>query len=88
MAAFDAASFLEQVAVEKVTHTWLVPTQVRILLDSPAMETAENAPVHAAVGVEDDRRDVALGVVQGDEEAGRLEHAAGQVGTVVVEPPA
>ncbi|HYT40165.1 MAG TPA: long-chain fatty acid--CoA ligase [Acidimicrobiia bacterium] len=38
---FDPAKFMATVAEEKVSHTWLVPTQVRILLDSPAMETAD-----------------------------------------------
>ena len=46
---FDPARFLATVAQEKVTHTWLVPTQVRILLDSPAMETADLSTLKSIV---------------------------------------
>ena len=46
---FDPAGFLATVAEEKVTHTWLVPTQVRILLDSPAMETADLSTLKSIV---------------------------------------
>jgi long-chain acyl-CoA synthetase len=46
---FDPARFLGTVAEEKVTHTWLVPTQVRILLDSPAMETADLSTLRSIV---------------------------------------
>ena len=46
---FDPARFLATVAEEKVTHTWLVPTQIRILLDSPAMETADLSTLKSIV---------------------------------------
>src|ERR1051325_5781234 len=38
---FDPANILATIAQEKVTHTWMVPTQIRIILDSPALETAD-----------------------------------------------
>jgi long-chain acyl-CoA synthetase len=49
LGGFDPARFLATVAEEKVTHTWLVPTQVRILLDSPAMETADLTSLRSIV---------------------------------------
>ncbi len=38
---FDPANILEIIKQEKVTHTWMVPTQIRMILDSPALETAD-----------------------------------------------
>ncbi len=38
---FDPAKILATIAEEKVTHTWMVPTQVRMILDSPALPTAD-----------------------------------------------
>jgi long-chain acyl-CoA synthetase len=38
---FDPANILETIATEKITHTWMVPTQIRMILDSPALETAD-----------------------------------------------
>ncbi|MGH9003300.1 MAG: AMP-binding protein, partial [Acidimicrobiia bacterium] len=38
---FDPANILEIIKTEKVTHTWMVPTQIRMILDSPALETAD-----------------------------------------------
>ena len=49
MAAFDAASFLEQVAVEKVTHTWLVPTQIKMILNSPKLDGADTSSLKTIV---------------------------------------
>ncbi|HVW34446.1 MAG TPA: long-chain fatty acid--CoA ligase [Acidimicrobiia bacterium] len=46
---FDPANFLATVEREKVTHTWLVPTQVRILLDSPALDTADLSSLKSIV---------------------------------------
>lgn len=41
MAAFDAGRFLGSVTTEKVTHTWLVPTQVKMLLNHPHLDRAD-----------------------------------------------
>jgi len=49
MAAFDAASFLEQVAAEKVTHTWLVPTQIKMILNSPKLDGADTSTLKTIV---------------------------------------
>jgi long-chain acyl-CoA synthetase len=38
---FNPANILETIATEKITHTWMVPTQIRMILDSPALETAD-----------------------------------------------
>jgi long-chain acyl-CoA synthetase len=38
---FDPARILATIAEEKVTHTWMVPTQIRMILDSPALPTAD-----------------------------------------------
>jgi len=38
---FNPANILATIAEEKVTHTWMVPTQIRMILDSPALETAD-----------------------------------------------
>jgi long-chain acyl-CoA synthetase len=38
---FDIARFLDTIAAEGVTHTWLVPTQVKMILDHPALEGAD-----------------------------------------------
>jgi long-chain acyl-CoA synthetase len=38
---FDIPKFLDTIASEKVTHTWLVPTQVKMVLDHPALEGAD-----------------------------------------------
>jgi long-chain acyl-CoA synthetase len=38
---FDPARIMATIAEEKVTHTWMVPTQVKMILDSPALETAD-----------------------------------------------
>jgi len=38
---FDPADILATIAGERVTHTWMVPTQIRMILDSPALETAD-----------------------------------------------
>jgi long-chain acyl-CoA synthetase len=38
---FDPANILATIAEEKVTHTWMVPTQVKMILDSPALEAAD-----------------------------------------------
>jgi long-chain acyl-CoA synthetase len=38
---FDPARILATIAEERVTHTWMVPTQIRMILDSPALEAAD-----------------------------------------------
>ena len=38
---FDPARILATIAEEKVTHTWMVPTQIRMILDSPALPTTD-----------------------------------------------
>ncbi|MGH8999230.1 MAG: acyl-CoA synthetase [Acidimicrobiia bacterium] len=38
MAAFEAGRFLGAVTTEKVTHSWLVPTQIKMLLDHPDLD--------------------------------------------------
>ncbi|HWB37026.1 MAG TPA: AMP-binding protein, partial [Rugosimonospora sp.] len=38
---FNPANILETIAKEKVTHTWMVPTQIRMILDSPALPSAD-----------------------------------------------
>src|SRR4051794_36028527 len=38
---FDPAKILATIEQEQVTHTWMVPTQIRMILDSPALETAD-----------------------------------------------
>ena len=46
---FDPADILATIAEEKVTHTWMVPTQVRMILDSPALETADTSTLKTIV---------------------------------------
>jgi len=46
---FDPANILATIAQEKVTHTWMVPTQIRIILDSPALETADLSSLKSIV---------------------------------------
>lgn len=41
MAAFDPGRFLGSVTTEKVTHSWLVPTQVKMLLNHPHLDRAD-----------------------------------------------
>ena len=38
---FDPANILATIVEQGITHTWMVPTQVRMILDSPALETAD-----------------------------------------------
>jgi long-chain acyl-CoA synthetase len=38
---FDPQRFCETVARERVTHTWLVPTQIKMLLDHPCLDGAD-----------------------------------------------
>jgi long-chain acyl-CoA synthetase len=38
---FDPAKILAIIENEKITHTWMVPTQIRMILDSPALESAD-----------------------------------------------
>ncbi|HYH48683.1 MAG TPA: long-chain fatty acid--CoA ligase [Acidimicrobiia bacterium] len=38
---FEPANILATIAEQKVTHTWMVPTQIRMILDSPALATAD-----------------------------------------------
>jgi long-chain acyl-CoA synthetase len=38
---FDPANILATVAEERITHTWMVPTQIKMILDSPALPTAD-----------------------------------------------
>ncbi|MEW6476847.1 MAG: long-chain fatty acid--CoA ligase [Actinomycetota bacterium] len=38
---FDPAKILATIEKEKITHTWMVPTQIRMILDSPALEEAD-----------------------------------------------
>jgi long-chain acyl-CoA synthetase len=38
---FDPANILTTIAEQKVTHTWMVPTQIRMILDSPALPSAD-----------------------------------------------
>ncbi|GAA5123616.1 long-chain fatty acid--CoA ligase [Haloechinothrix salitolerans] len=55
---FDPAVVLDAIAAHRVTATWLVPTQIRMLLDHPSLATADlsslthivygGAPMHAA----------------------------------------
>jgi long-chain acyl-CoA synthetase len=46
---FDAARFLETIARERVTHTWLVPTQIRMVLDHPALDGADLSTLRTIV---------------------------------------
>ena len=46
---FDPARILATIAEEKVTHTWMVPTQIRMILDSPALETTDLATLKTIV---------------------------------------
>ncbi len=55
---FDPAEVLDAVATHRITSTWLVPTQIRMLLDHPLLEAADlstlthvvygGSPMHAA----------------------------------------
>jgi long-chain acyl-CoA synthetase len=38
---FDTALFLRMVAEHRVTHTWLVPTQIKMVLDHPDLDGAD-----------------------------------------------
>jgi long-chain acyl-CoA synthetase len=46
---FDAARFLETIARERVTHTWLVPTQVKMVLDHPGLDSADLSTLQTIV---------------------------------------
>lgn len=55
---FDPAAVLDTIAAYQITTTWLVPTQIRMLLDCPGLDAADGsslthvvyggAPMHAA----------------------------------------
>lgn len=38
---FDAQRFLDTIRRERVTHTWLVPTQIKMVLDHPGLDGAD-----------------------------------------------
>jgi len=46
---FDPAKILATIEQERVTHTWMVPTQIRMILDSPALETADLSALRTIV---------------------------------------
>ena len=46
---FDAARFLATIARERVTHTWLVPTQVKMVLDHPGLDDANLSTLQTIV---------------------------------------
>ncbi len=46
---FDAARFLATIARERVTHTWLVPTQVKMVLDHPGLDGADLSSLRTIV---------------------------------------
>jgi acyl-CoA synthetase (AMP-forming)/AMP-acid ligase II len=41
MPSFDAGRFLDLVAAERITHTFMVPTQLQMVLAQPALESAD-----------------------------------------------
>jgi long-chain acyl-CoA synthetase len=46
---FDAARFLATIARERVTHTWLVPTQIKMVLDHPGLDGADISSLRTIV---------------------------------------
>jgi long-chain acyl-CoA synthetase len=46
---FDPARFLATIARERVTHTWLVPTQVKMVLDHPGLDQADLSTLQTIV---------------------------------------
>lgn len=48
-ARFDPAAALDDIARHRVTATWLVPTQVRMLLDSPALAGADLSSLRSVI---------------------------------------
>jgi len=46
---FDAARFLATIARERVTHTWLVPTQIKMVLDHPGLDDADLSTLRTIV---------------------------------------
>ena len=38
---FDPADILATIAELQITHTWMVPTQIKMILDSPALDSAD-----------------------------------------------
>src|SRR5437764_2594800 len=46
---FDPARILSTIEKEQITHTWMVPTQIRMILDSPALETANTSTLKTIV---------------------------------------
>jgi long-chain acyl-CoA synthetase len=46
---FDAARFLSDVATHRVTHTWLVPTQIKMVLDHPDLPGADLSSLETVV---------------------------------------
>jgi acyl-CoA synthetase (AMP-forming)/AMP-acid ligase II len=49
MPAFDPAAFLAIVARERITHTFMVPTQYMALLDAPALASADLSSLTCAL---------------------------------------
>ena len=46
---FDTARFLDSVSRFGVTHTWLVPTQIRMVLDHPGLDDADLSTLKTVV---------------------------------------
>jgi long-chain acyl-CoA synthetase len=46
---FDAGRFIRTIESEQVTHTWLVPTQIKTVLDDPALDRADLSSLKSIV---------------------------------------
>lgn len=46
---FDADAFVTAVEAQRVAYTWLVPTQIRMVLDSPLLEAADTSSLRRIV---------------------------------------
>ncbi|MGM0583411.1 MAG: class I adenylate-forming enzyme family protein [Pseudomonadota bacterium] len=63
--AFDPVAFLETVARERITHTFMVPTQYIMILDRPELETADLSTLQIALCAGSSlRRDVKRRVIE------------------------